>query len=65
VERLTLPLTADRRVDLIIIELGVIELSEQGLILKELTPGVEVEQVRAATAAPLRVTGPVQRMALA
>jgi acetate CoA/acetoacetate CoA-transferase beta subunit len=48
-----LPLTSVRRVSLIVTEMAVIEPTEQGLVLKEVAPGVTVEQVVAATAAKL------------
>jgi len=52
-KRCTLPLTSVRRVDLIVTELAVLEPTEAGLVLKELAPGVTVEQVVAATDATL------------
>ena len=51
-----LPLTGVRVVDLIITDLGVIEVSEQGLKLTELAPGVSKEQVVAATGAEIDVS---------
>ncbi len=55
VPKCTLPLTALRRVDLVITDLAVIEPSTAGLILRETAPGVTVEQVIAATEATLIV----------
>jgi acetate CoA/acetoacetate CoA-transferase beta subunit len=52
-KKCTLPLTSVRRVNLIVTEMAVIEPTEQGLVLKEVAPGVTVEQVVAATAAKL------------
>jgi 3-oxoacid CoA-transferase subunit B len=49
----TLPLTGLGVVDLIITDLGVIEVSEQGLVLRELAPGVSVEDVLSRTGCPL------------
>jgi acetate CoA/acetoacetate CoA-transferase beta subunit len=60
----TLPLTAARRVDLIVTDLAVIEPTEDGLILRERAPGVSVEDIRAATAARLIVPGDVPEMDL-
>lgn len=57
VPKCTLPLTALRRVDLVITDLAVIEPSTAGLILRETAPGVTVEQVIAATEATLIVVG--------
>jgi acetate CoA/acetoacetate CoA-transferase beta subunit len=64
VDKLKLPMTSDRRVDLIVTELAVIKPSEQGLILKEVAPGVEVAQVQDLTEADLILTDPVTTMAL-
>ena len=60
----TLPLTATRRVSLIVTEMAVIEPTETGLVLRETAPGVTVDDVRAATAAKLLVDGDVREMAL-
>jgi 3-oxoacid CoA-transferase subunit B len=51
-----LPLTGVRVVDLIITDLGVIEVSDKGLKLTELAPGVTKEQVLAATEAEIDVS---------
>ena len=51
----TLPLTGRRCVSLIITEMGVIEVVKEGLLLKEIAPDTTLEQVKAATAAPLLV----------
>lgn len=64
VPELTLPPTAARPVTLVVTDLAVLEPSAQGLILKERAPGVSVEAVRAATAAPLIMRGDVPEMAL-
>jgi acetate CoA/acetoacetate CoA-transferase beta subunit len=52
-KRCSLPLTSVRRVDLIVTKLAVLEPTDAGLVLKEVAPGVTVEQVVAATEANL------------
>ncbi len=64
VQRCTLPLTAVRRVDLIVTDLAVIEPTPEGLILRERAPGVSVEEVREATEATLFLPENVPEMNL-
>ena len=52
----TLPLTAAQEVDLIITEMGVIEVTADGLVLKEITAGLNFEQVQQATQAELKIS---------
>jgi len=52
----TLPLTAAGEVDLIITEMAVIEVTKDGLVLKELGPEATVEDVIAATDAELIIS---------
>jgi acetate CoA/acetoacetate CoA-transferase beta subunit len=63
-KRCTLPLTSVRRVDLIVTELAVLEPTDAGLVLKELAPGVTIEQVVAATEATLVIPEKVGVMAV-
>ncbi len=61
----TLPLTAARRVSLIVTELAVIEPTDEGLVLRERGPGVSIEQIMEGTAAELVMNGDVTEMVLA
>lgn len=49
----TFPLTGEKVVDIIITDLAYIEVTPQGLVLKELAPGVTVEEVISKTDAQL------------
>jgi len=62
VKECTLPLTSSRPVSLIVTELAVIEPTAEGLLLKELAPGVTVDAVRRATEADLVVPADVPDM---
>jgi len=64
-KKCTLPLTSDRRVSLVVTELAVLEPTPQGLVLKELAPGVKAETVIAATEAKLIVPPSIPTMPLA
>ncbi len=54
-EHCSLPLTGQGVVDEVITDLAVLDVTPHGFVLRELAPGVTVEEVRAATGAPVRV----------
>ena len=49
----TLPLTAKAQVNLIVTEMGVMEVTPEGIVLKEYNPEFTVEEIQAATEAKL------------
>ena len=51
-----LPLTAVNAVDLIVTELAVMEITNEGIVLKEINPEFTVEEVQAATEAELIIS---------
>ena len=61
-EECTLPLTGKRVVHQIITDMAVIDVTEQGLVLRELAPGITLDDVRAATGAALAVPQPPATM---
>ncbi len=61
-ESCTLPLTGRRCVNLIVTELAVIEVTPQGLVLRELAPDATLEQVNKLTGTELTVPGQVKTM---
>jgi 3-oxoacid CoA-transferase subunit B len=60
--RCTLPLTGVGVVHTIATEMAWIAVTPQGLELQEIAPGLTVEQVQAATEAPLRVSATLREM---
>jgi 3-oxoacid CoA-transferase B subunit len=57
--RCTLPLTAEHQVDLIITEMGVIEVHPDGLHLIEYNPAFTIEEIEEATEAKLHIHDPI------
>ena len=54
----SLPYTGRRVVERIITDLAVVDVTDGGLVLRELAPGVTVDDVQAATEPPLHVPSP-------
>ena len=61
-KKCSLPLTGVEVVDTIVTELCVIDVTESGLVLREVRPGVTIDQVQALTEARLIVQGEVKPM---
>ncbi|SDC49516.1 butyryl-CoA:acetoacetate CoA-transferase beta subunit [Pelagirhabdus alkalitolerans] len=59
-----LPLTASEAVDLIVTEMGVIEVTNQGLTLIEYNPAFTIDEIKEATEAPLTIADDVKDMTL-
>ena len=59
----TLPLTAVNEVDLIITEMGVIEVTHEGFVLIEQNPEYSLDDIKTATGAPLLVSAALKQMA--
>jgi 3-oxoacid CoA-transferase subunit B len=64
VKQCTLPLTGVGVVDMIVTELAVIEVTENGLLLREVAPGVTPEDVQKATEPTLRCAPDLRTMTM-
>ena len=58
----TLPLTAINAVDLIVTEMGVIEVTHEGFVLIEQNPDYTLDEIKAATGAPLIISAALKQM---
>ncbi len=63
-KRCNLPLTGVKVVNLIVTDMGMIEVTKNGLLLKEVAPGVTVEEVVAATDAKLSIAPDIKEYAI-
>lgn len=61
-KKCTLPLTAKGQVNLIVTEMGVMEITSKGIVLKEIHPEFSVEEVQAATEATLIISPELKPM---
>lgn len=64
VKNCTYPLTAKQCVSLIITDLAVIEVTQEGLVLKELAPSWTVREVQSLTGARLTPAADLKEMGL-
>lgn len=64
VKQCSIPLTAPECVDLIVTDLAVIEVTKEGLLLKEIAPGWGVEEVQALTEPKLIIAEDLKEMEL-
>lgn len=60
----TLPLTAANQVNLIVTEMGVIEVTRNGLVLKEIAEGISIDNIRDATEAELIIAEDLKIMSV-
>lgn len=61
-KKCNLPLTAAKQVDMIITEMGVMEVTDEGIVLKEINPEFTVEEVQLATEAKLIIADDLKPM---
>lgn len=64
VEKCRIPLTGVKCVDLIVTDMAVIEVTDTGLLLKEIAPGITVDQVLAATDAHLQIAPAIKTISV-
>lgn len=58
----TLPLTAKGEVNIVVTDMGLFEVTKDGFLMKEIAPGVTVEEVKAATAGKLTIAPDLKEM---
>ena len=61
-KKCTLPLTAKGQVNLIVTEMGVMEITTEGIVLKEIHPEFSIAEVQAATEATLLISEDLKQM---
>lgn len=63
-KKCSLPYTAVKEVNMIVTELGVMEVTQEGLLLCEVAPGVTIEQIQAVTEPKLIISPTLKTMEL-
>jgi 3-oxoacid CoA-transferase B subunit len=61
-KKCTYPLTAKGKVNMIITDLAVMEVTSKGLLLKEIAPGITVEQLQSVTEAKLIIASDLKEI---
>ena len=61
-KKCTLPLTGVHCIHKVVTDMAVLDLSSDGFVLKEFAPGLSVDEVKAATDAPLIIDSQVKEM---
>ena len=64
VKKCSYPLTAKQCVDLIVTDLAVIEVTQKGLVLKEVAPGWTVKEIQALTEPKLKIAKDLKEVEL-
>jgi len=64
VKQCSIPLTAPTCVDLIVTDVAVIEVVDEGLLLKEIAPGWTVDDIQSITEPKLRVAEDLKEIEL-
>jgi acyl CoA:acetate/3-ketoacid CoA transferase beta subunit len=61
-KKCSLPYTAVKQVNMIVTELGVMEITDKGILLKEIAPDVTVEQIQEVTEPKLIISENLKTM---
>jgi 3-oxoacid CoA-transferase B subunit len=61
-KKCTLPFTAVKEVDMIVTEMGVMHITDAGIVLTEIAPDVTIEEIQDATEAKLIISSQIKTM---
>ncbi len=61
-KKCTLPFTAVKEVDMIVTEMGVMHITDDGIVLTEIAPDVTIEEIQDATEAKLIISSQIKTM---